>query len=286
MRSSFAWAEWDVLRILILPLFILQVFVLGFLSVDGAERLLLSREPVLLELRSGHAVSTAQEFLVFLRHFPPVFRVTYRTREQQLLALQSMFPDTPSLEGDAALFRDALLVHVRTEQGYRSLLGALMVEPKWQELVSPSALVRMGEQVQKMQSVGTVLRFLRGCFVGVALTLSCVLFLSLLRRARQAFSVEEENGVLQEYLGAPSFSVVGPVAYRLTIVVFVGILLSLVVIPFAMILMQMDSIILRRVWWLILVSEYAVAALLSVGGAFLSRHVLCIPLRHAHSSDY
>lgn len=286
MRFGFAWAEWDVFRVLILPLFILQVFILGFLSVDYAERLLLSREPVFLELRSGHAASAAQEFLVFLRHFPPVFRVTYRTREQQLLALQSMFPDERPSGGSEMLFRDALLVHVRTPQGYRSLLGALMAESTWQELVAPSALVRIGEQVQKMQSVGTALRFLRLCFLGVILALSCVLFLSLLRRARQAFSIDEENGVLQEYLGARPLSIVGPVAYRLTTVVFAGMLLSFVVISSAMILMQMDSMILRRVWWFILLSEGAAAVFLSVGGAILCRHVLCIPLRHARSSDY
>ncbi|MBI4129641.1 hypothetical protein HY464_03025 [Candidatus Peregrinibacteria bacterium] len=238
MRFGFAWAEWDVLKVLILPLVVLQVFVLGFLSVNGAERLLLSREPAFLELREGHTVSTAQELLVFLRHFPPVFRATYRTREQQLLTLQSMFPDTRSPEGDSALFRDALLVHVRTEQGYRSLLGALMVEPKWQELVTPSALTRMGEQVQKMQSIGTALRLLRICFLGAILAISCVLLFSLLRRVRQAYGIDEENGKLQEYLGAPFLSIVGPVAYRLTIVVSVGFLLSLLVTPFAMKLMQ------------------------------------------------
>ncbi len=286
MRYSFAWAEWDVLRILILPLCILQVLVLGFFSVEGAERYLLSREPVLLELRVGHAASTAQEFLVFLQNFPPVFRATYRTREQQILAMQSMFPDTHLPETHEVPFRDALLVHIRTSQGYRSLLGAVMVEPKWQGLVAPSALVRMGEQVQKMQSIGTALRFLRACFLGVILTLSCGVFLSLLRRARQAFSVDEENGTLQEYLGAPPFSIVGPVAYRLTIVAFVGILLSLLIIPFAMMLLQMEGIILRRVWWWVFLVEGAGAAFLSVGGVLLSWHVLCIPLRRAHSSDY
>jgi len=286
MRFDFAWAEWDVLKTLILPLVVLQVFVLGFLSIDGAERLLLSKEPVFLELREGHAVSTVQELLVFLQHFPPVLRVTYRTREQQLLSLQSMFPDTRSLEDDSALFRDELLVHVRTEQGYRSLLGAVMAEPKWQALVVPHAFARMGKQMQKMQSIGTALHFLRVCFLSVILALSCVLFLSLLRRVRQALSVDEENGALQEYLGAPSFSIVGPAVYRLVVVVAVGILLSLLVMPFAMILMQTDSAILRRVWWWTLLFEGAVAALLSVGGAILYRYVLCLPLRHARSSDY
>ncbi|OGJ56865.1 hypothetical protein A3H22_02610 [Candidatus Peribacteria bacterium RIFCSPLOWO2_12_FULL_55_15] len=219
---------------LILPIFILQVFVIGFFSVDGAERLLLSREPVILELRLGHAVSAAQELLVFLQRFPPVFRVTYRTREQQFLTMQSMFPDTRLSERSESLFLDALIVHVRTEQGYRSLLGALMTEPTWQELVSPSALVRMGEQVRKMQSVGTALRFLRVCFLGVIFTLSCLLFLSLLRRARRALGPDEENGTLQEYLGARPLSIVGPVACRLTAVTFSGMLLSFMVISLMM----------------------------------------------------
>ncbi|MBI4129171.1 hypothetical protein HY464_00590 [Candidatus Peregrinibacteria bacterium] len=238
MRFGFAWAEWDVLRVLILPFIILQVLVLGFFSVDRVERLLLSREPVLLELRSGHTVSTAQELLVFLQHFPPILQVTYRTREQQILALQSAFPDVEPSQGGDMLFRDALLVRVRTEQGYRSLLGVLMVEPKWQELVAPSALVRVGEQVQKMQSIGTALRFLRMCFLGGILLLSCVLFLSVFRRARQALSPDEENGILQEYLGVRPLSIIVPVVGRLTTVTLSGILLSFVVISFATKLLQ------------------------------------------------
>lgn len=282
MRRVFTWAEWDVLRGLFLPIFLLQIFVLGFFGMDSVERFLVSREPVLLELRDSHATSTAQEFLVFLQNFAPVSRATYRTREQQFLAIQSMFPDARFSGTRDMSFRDGLLVSVRTSQGYRSLLGVMMIEPQWQELITPSTLVRIGEQAQKMQSIGTIFRFLRMGFLGVLLALSGVVFLSLLRRACQAFGCGEENGTLLEYLGATPFSVVEPVAYRLGTVAFVGILLSFLMMSFIMVQMRVSTMLLVN----ILLIEGAVAVFLSVSAAILSRHVLCAPLRHAYSSDY
>lgn len=282
MRNAFVWAEWDLLRRLILPLFALQIAVLGFFGVDGVERFLLSREPVLLELRDGHVAADAQEFLIFLRHFSPVSRAIYRTREQQFLVMQSVFPATRFSESRATSFRDVLVVHVRASQGYRSLLGAVMVEPRWQELITFSALVRMGEQVQKVQSVGTVLRFLRVGFLGIMFILSCAIFLSLLHRARRAFSRDEENGTLQECLGTPFLSIIEPVAYRFAIVVSVGTFLSFFVVSLAVKLIQVDTMAILTVFLV----EGVSAVCLSVGATILSRYVLCIPLRLAHSSDH
>lgn len=293
MRFPVAWAEWNVLRTILLPLFILQVFVLGFFGIGDAVHLLLSREPATLELRTGHSVATAQELLVFLQQFPPVSRVMYRTREQQFLASQAMFPNASHSERSVALFHDALLVHVRTEQGYWSLLGVLVAEPRWQGLITPSALVRMGEQAQKMHSGAALFRILRLVALGVIFVLSCGIFLSLLHRARQAFGFEEENGVLQDFLGATSLSIAGPVAGRLTVVVTLGVLLSLVMIPIATMLLQRQSTlfvtillqILRRTWWQVLLAEGTIAAFLSVGGVILCRYASCAPLRLAHSAD-
>lgn len=269
-----------MLGALVLPLVAIQVAILNFLGIQAVEHSLLAREPAFLELRTGHSVATAQELLVFLQQFPPVSRVTYRTREQQFLGAQAMFPDARSPERSVALFHDALLVHVRTEQGYRSLLGALMAEPRWQGLIAPNALVRTGEQAQKMHFIATVFQALRLGVVSVIVALSCGMFLSLLRSARQALSIEEENGALQDSLGATPLSIAGPVACRLTTVVFSGVLLSLLMVPMAM---QLQ--LLHRTWWPILLMEGAVAAFLSIGGVLFSRYAPCAPVRRAHSAN-
>lgn len=292
MRFPLTWAEWSVLGVLLLPLVAIQVAVLNFLGLQAVEHSLLAREPAFLELRTGHSVATAQELLVFLQQFPPVSRVTYRTREQQFLASQAMFSSANSSERGVALFHDALLVHVRTEQGYRSLLGVLMAEPRWQGLITPTALVHTGEQAQNMHFIATVFQALRLGVVSVIFVLSCGMFLLILRRARQVFGIEEENDVLQDSLGATPISIAGPVACRLTAVVFSGVLLSLLMILMAMLLQRHSTAfvtillpLLHRTWWRVLLAEGAVAAVLSLGGVLLSRYAPCTPVRRTHSAN-
>lgn len=282
MLRGFAWTEWGVLRTFVPLLIVLQAFVLLFFGMESAEQMLLSREPALLELRSDHAAPIAQELHVFLRQFPPVLRATYRTREQQFLALQAMFPDARFPENNASPFRDALLVHVRSPQEYRSLLGAVMAEQRWQDLLAPGALLRLGEQVQKMQRFTTAFRFLRAGALGIALLLFCALFFFILRSARQIFGPDKENGPLQECLGAPPFSIVGPVAYRMTIVLLVGLFLSLLVPSSAALLLPIQRLAFIR----LLLAECAAAIVLSAGGVLLSRHVPFLSLRRAYSPGY
>lgn len=280
MLRGFAWTEWDVLWTFVPLLIVLQVFVLLFFGMESAEQLFLSREPALLELRSDHAAHIAQELHVFLRQFPPVLRSTYRTREQQFLALQAMFPDARFPENNASPFRDALLVHVRSPREYRSLLGAVMAEQRWQDILAPGALLRLGEQVQKMQRFATVFRFLHTGALGVVLLLSCALFFSILRGTRQIFGPDKENGPLQEYLGAPPLTIVGPVAYRMTIVLLAGLLLSFLVLSSAALLLPIQRLAFVR----LLLAEGAAAIVLSAGGVLLSRHVPFLSLRRAYSS--
>lgn len=280
MFRGFAWAEWGILRTAVPLLLLLQVSVLAFFGIETVERLLLSQEPALLELRPDHTASTAQEFHIFLRQFPPVLRTTYRTREQQLLALQAMFPDADFAKQDPP-FRDALLVHLRSPRDYRSLLGTVMAERRWQDLLSHGSLLRLGEQVQMMQRFTTAFRLLRAVPLTFALLFSCALFLLLLRSARRFLGPDGENAPLQEFLGASPLSIVGPVACRMTIILFACVLFSFLVPSSAALLLPLESLTFLR---LSLVEGLA-ALLLSVGGVLLSRHVPYLPLRRARSPD-
>lgn len=282
MLRGFAWPEWSILRTAVPLLILLQVSVLTFFGIETFERLLLSREPALLELRQDHTASTAQELHIFLRQFSPVLRTAYRTREQQILALQAMFPDADFAEQDAPPFRDALLIHLRSPNDYRSLLGTIMAEQRWQDLLFQGSLLRLGEQVQTMQRFTTVFRLLRAVTLAITLMLSCALFLILLHSARRFLGPDEENGPLQEYLGATTLPIVGPVACRTTIVLFAGVLLSLLVPSSAALLLPIQRLAFVR----LLLADGAAAIVLSVGGVFLSRHVPFLSLRRAYSPGY
>lgn len=271
----------------IVPLTTLQLLVVGFLGMQKTKQFVLSQEPVFLELRGGLPPSAGQELLVFLQNFSSVRHVAYRTREQQFLAMQSMVPDVHFSEGDTVLFQDALLVHVRTLEGYRSLLGALMVEPAWQKALSPRTLNRLGEQVQAVHSLKGLLLFFQGSFLVVALLLSCVLFFSLLRHACHALGAREGNGILQEYLGARPFSIVWPVAYRLSTTLFFGVLLSLALTLLVVLMMHdrgplFSQILLPLLYqrgWSLLFSEGIIAALFSLGGVLCWKYAACLHLR-------
>lgn len=281
MHRSLAWAEWDIFRGLLVLLCGLQVFVLGFLGIWGAEGLFLSREPVLLELREDHNVTTAQEFIVFLRQLSPVLHVTYRTREQQLLTMQTLFPDGYSSKSAAMPFHDVLVVHLRGAQGYRSLFGALMAEPKWQKLLSPPALLRAGEQIQKISAIWRVLRFFQGCFLVAILGISCAFFLFLTKRVQRSLGPLEEHSVLQGYLGAASSRVLGAVAGRLAAIACLGTLLSLLVIFLVMVAVQARGLFvfsllfspLYPIWLAILLLEGVIAILFSCGSVTIEHAV-------------
>ncbi len=279
LRGS-AWTEWGVLRTFVPLLIVLQTCVLLFFGMESAEQMLLSQEPALLELRPDHAAHAAQELHVFLRQFPPVLRTTYHTREQQFLALQDMFPDARFPERSASSFRDVLLVHVRSPREYRSLLGTVMAEQRWQDLLAPGTLLRLGEQVQKMQRFATVFFFLRTGALGLAILLSCVFSFLRLRSARPILGPDKENGPLQEFLGAPPLSIIGPVAYRLTVVLSAGLFLSLLVLFSAALLLPMQRLTFVR----LLLAEGAATIVLSAAGVLLSRHVPFLSLRRAYSS--
>lgn len=207
---------------------LLQLLVLVWLGLQGAQTLLRSRTDLRLEIRADASDEAIQDFYSALQELPFIERAVFITKEQAYDQTRKTNPDLITFLEEFNFtnpFTDVIGVTLVSLDDYESF-SSFIERPQWQEVVDPTFLSTITDQERNIEQMIRLTDAGRSLtMVIMAVTVLSLVFITMELIRSRALARSDE--VLVEKLsGASTFAILIPFVTEAIFLFFCALLLS------------------------------------------------------------
>lgn len=208
---------------------IVQLLLLGSMSLRGVVTLLKSRTDLLLELQEGVADADIRSLFAEIQSLPSVEEVTYITREQAFETVRRRNPDFVSFLEQYEIenpFHDTIAVTLHDLEDYDAF-AAFIRSSQWSAVIDPSFLTKQTEQEAQIRQMLSLVRAGSSLILIVLALTAGVLIAVLMELVRKRALLRSEEILVERLSGAHTLSIVAPFVTEATVLLALSFLGSI-----------------------------------------------------------
>lgn len=229
------------LLLLTLLLFLMQLLTVFLLCGEGANRFLVSRAALHVEILPTAAQENIQALYAALREQPYVRDIAFVTKEQALEQEKRRDPDLVRFLQEYKIdnpYPDTLSVTLSTLDSYDAFNGFIQNE-RWKNVVNPSYLSSATDQEQSIRillQVTQVVRILVAFFIGVGFFILCF---AIIEWVLSHMARRRNELLLEHVLGAQPLSMLAPLVTQMSVFLLIAHVIAMAAIVLLLVLLPL-----------------------------------------------